>query len=208
MEAKAQPPINLKPLTSLLWPPEPDASIFTDPLKRDDPKPLRHEELLRIGALNSAPQQSAQRLNSVMLTTATSPQLRHLLTATSLPNILLILDAIPSPHARQNSLARILGLDPESLAKPTAGTLLSQRDSPPPLGDLLDTLAGKKEDDDRGWNEQGWWLGHQGSKEGCVWIGEEEKKIMRLFAGAVCQAIDDGEGEELSWGQGGLSWEV
>jgi hypothetical protein len=41
-----------------------------------------------------------------------------------------------------------------------------------------------------------------------VWIGEEEKKIMRLFAGAVCQAIDGGEGEELSWGQGGLSWEV
>ena len=86
--------------------------------------------------------------------------------------------------------------------------MLSQRDSPPPLGDLLDTLAGKKEDESRGWNEQGWWLGHQGSKEGRVWIGEEEKKIMRLFAGAVCQAIDGGDGEEPSWGQGGLSWEV
>jgi hypothetical protein len=39
----------LKPLSALLWPPEPDSSIFTDPLRRDDPKPLRHEELLRIG---------------------------------------------------------------------------------------------------------------------------------------------------------------
>lgn len=46
--------INLKPLTALLWPPEPDASIFTDPLKRDDPKPLRHEELLRIGMSRAA----------------------------------------------------------------------------------------------------------------------------------------------------------
>jgi hypothetical protein len=46
-------PSNLKPLTALLWPPEPDPSIFTDPLKRDDPKPLRHEELLRIGMYHS-----------------------------------------------------------------------------------------------------------------------------------------------------------
>lgn len=39
----------LKPLTDISWPPEPDASVFTDPLKRDDPKPLRREELMRIG---------------------------------------------------------------------------------------------------------------------------------------------------------------
>lgn len=39
----------LKPLTEISWPPEPDASVFTDPLKRDDPKPLRREELMRIG---------------------------------------------------------------------------------------------------------------------------------------------------------------
>jgi len=49
LEAERVP---LKPLTDLLWPPEPDPSIFTDPLKRDDPKPLRHEELLRIGTLH------------------------------------------------------------------------------------------------------------------------------------------------------------
>ena len=45
------PAVFLKPLKDLLWPPEPDSSIFTDPLKRDDPKPLRHEELLRIGEM-------------------------------------------------------------------------------------------------------------------------------------------------------------
>jgi hypothetical protein len=39
----------LKPLTDISWPPEPDSSVFTDPLKRDDPKPLRREELMRIG---------------------------------------------------------------------------------------------------------------------------------------------------------------
>ena len=39
----------LKPLTDISWPPEPDSSVFTDPLKRDDPKPLRPEELMRIG---------------------------------------------------------------------------------------------------------------------------------------------------------------
>jgi hypothetical protein len=42
----------LKPLTEISWPPEPDASVFTDPLKRDDPKPLRREELMRIGKLS------------------------------------------------------------------------------------------------------------------------------------------------------------
>jgi hypothetical protein len=41
----------LKALTEISWPPEPDASVFTDPLKRDDPKPLRREELMRIGKL-------------------------------------------------------------------------------------------------------------------------------------------------------------
>ncbi len=35
----------LRPLTSLQWPPEPDPMIFLDPLKRDDPKPLRPAQL-------------------------------------------------------------------------------------------------------------------------------------------------------------------
>lgn len=39
----------LKPLASVSWPPEPDESVFIDPLRKEDPKPLRREELLRIG---------------------------------------------------------------------------------------------------------------------------------------------------------------
>ena len=49
--AKVEEQRPLKPLTEISWPPEPDASVFTDPLKRDDPKPLRREELMRIGKL-------------------------------------------------------------------------------------------------------------------------------------------------------------
>lgn len=44
---------SLRPLVSLNWPPEPDPGLFTDPLLKDDPKPLRHEELLRIGMSSS-----------------------------------------------------------------------------------------------------------------------------------------------------------
>lgn len=39
----------LRPLTDLKWPPEPDPMVFSDPLRRDDPKPLRHAELERVG---------------------------------------------------------------------------------------------------------------------------------------------------------------
>ena len=109
---------------------------------------------------------------------------------------------------RQSTLARLLGLDAESLAKPTSNPLLTRSDSPPPLGELLDTIAGKKEEDNRGWNESGWWFGREGTKEGRVWVGEEEKKIMRLFASVVCDAIDGGQGEDSGWGQGDLTWEV
>lgn len=143
-----------------------------------------------------------------LTTIATSPQLRHLLTATSLPQILRILDALPTPHSRQSALSRLLGLDAESLAKPTSNPLLSQRDSPPPLSELLETLSGQKEEETRGWNETGWWLGYESNKEGRVWIGEEEKKIMRLFAGTVCQAIDGSADDTSGWGQGELEWEV
>ena len=39
------PSPELRPLTSLQWPPEPDPLIFLDPLKRDEPKPLRPSQL-------------------------------------------------------------------------------------------------------------------------------------------------------------------
>lgn len=44
-----EPSVPLRALTTLSWPPEPDESIYTDPLTKEDPKPLRHSELLRIG---------------------------------------------------------------------------------------------------------------------------------------------------------------
>nr|XP_031859612.1 uncharacterized protein CI109_004887 [Kwoniella shandongensis]KAA5526684.1 hypothetical protein CI109_004887 [Kwoniella shandongensis] len=191
-----EPPKPLRPLTSLSWPPEPEESIFTDPLKREDPKPLRREELLRI---------------------TTSSSLRTLLNTTSLPSILRLLDSLP-PSARHSMLSRLLGLDPQTLSQPAGSTasFLSGRDSPPPLDELLNTIvAARSTSSGTGTgtgtgtgNEDGWWLRGSGGEK--IWIGEEEKKIMRLFAGSVCTAIDgkaDGEGE-IAWGQGGLEWEV
>lgn len=58
------------------------------------------------------------------------------------------------------------------------------------------------------WNEEGWWLGREGSNGGRIWIGEEERKVMRLFAAVVCKAIDGGEDDDVAWGSGELSWEI
>ncbi|WVQ96803.1 hypothetical protein IAU59_003910 [Kwoniella sp. CBS 9459] len=220
----------LKPLSSLLWPPEPDESLFTDPLKKEDPKPLRREELLRI---------------------ATSPSLRTLLSTTSLPQILAILDTLP-PNARHTTLSKLLGLDPVSLSKPggTAASFLSGRESPPPLEELLYSLGsqGQGQDQDRygaagGNDDEGWWLrtyaaNHQfhnnrmqggGGRQGQrrqqgqqqqqeqdgekIWIGPKEREVVRLFARSVCAAIDgtgsglDGS-DDPAWGSGGLEWQV
>ncbi|OCF31301.1 hypothetical protein I316_07087 [Kwoniella heveanensis BCC8398] len=213
----SEPDSELRPLSSLLWPPEPDESIFTDPLKKEDPKPLRREELMRI---------------------ATSPSLRTLLSTTSLPHILSILDTLP-PTARHTTLSKLLGLDSASLSKPggTAASFLSGRESPPPLEDLLYSFSKAARgagDDDLGsvggadGEGGGWWLRtyaanhrhynnqnnnrisntsvsargrgntlpdadtnsnteQEGEK---IWIGPKEKEIVRLFARSVCAAID------------------
>ncbi|EIW70235.1 hypothetical protein TREMEDRAFT_61995 [Tremella mesenterica DSM 1558] len=174
----------LKRLTSVSWPPEPDPSIFTDPLRRDDPKPLRREELMRI-------------------------DLRHLLSTTTLPRILRIVDSLPSPHARSNALTRLLGVDDVSLSKPGRATLVSQRDSPPPLETLLSALAGNAtEETDTDMDQVGWWLVQEGTEGGRVWIGAEERRLMRIWAGVVCKAIDGDEKGEVEWGRGDLGWEV
>ncbi|WOO81494.1 uncharacterized protein LOC62_03G005017 [Vanrija pseudolonga] len=175
---EAAPPAPLRPLTSLKWPPEPDESIFTDPLKRDDPKPLRQAELERI---------------------ATSAPLRELLAEPALIKVLSALDTLPTLKARHAALARVLGVDGESLARPAARALLS-RDSPPPLGDLIAGVGGAASQGDD-WGADGWWLG-DGER---VWVGPEERRLMRLWAGVVVGAIDEGEG---AWGSGGLEWEV
>ena len=99
--------------------------------------------------------------------------------------------------------------------------MLSQRDSPPPLGELLRALSGEtKEDFSKRRVDVGWWLGpppskgnvkDDGESEARIWVGQEERKLMRLFAGVVCREIDGGgggSGSEAGWGAGGLGWEV
>lgn len=181
-----QVPEKLKRLTELKWPPPPDESIFTDPLKREDPKPLRPAELERI---------------------ATSAELRALLANPTLRAVLAALDAFQSPKSRHAALARLLGVDAQSLARPAAAALM-RRDSPPPLHALLGAVAepgdaeGMREmeggrDD---WGAAGWWLGY-GEKR--VWVGPEERRLMRAWADAVTGAIG-------GWGmqEGDLAWEV
>ncbi|GMK55465.1 hypothetical protein CspeluHIS016_0205210 [Cutaneotrichosporon spelunceum] len=172
-------PAELRPITSLKWPPEPDPMIFSDPLRRDDPKPLRPVELERI---------------------ATSQPLRDLLAEEKLTRTLAALDALPS-KARHDALARLLGVDSESLARPAAAATLD-RGSPPPLGDLLSAAANPPERREE-WGADGWWLGQSPNR---VWIGEEEKQLVKLWAGMVVREIDgDSDG---AWGSGNLEWEV
>lgn len=112
--------------------------------------------------------------------------------------MLTALDGLPQ-NARHGALARVLGVDSASLAKPAAAALMDRSGSPPPLGELL----GAKEQERDDWGAEGWYLG-QGSER--VWVGAEERRLMRIWAGAVVGAIDgDGDG---SWGEGGLEWEV
>lgn len=115
-----------------------------------------------------------------------------------------MLDSLTTPNARSSCLARLLGVDEISLSKPGQETLLSQRDSPPPLEDLLRAFSGNAEEKSRPMDNEGWWLGKDADR---IWIGDEEKRMMRVWAGVVVQAIDgDGRGDE--WGQGDLSWDI
>lgn len=134
---------------------------------------------------------------------ATSPQLRQVLANPTLPRILRILDSLATPNARSSCLARLLGVDEISLSKPGQESIVNRRDSPPPLGELLLALSGQVEDE-RSTQEDGGWLLR--SETDRIWIGEEEKKLMRVWAGTVVESID-GDGRD-DWGQGDLAWEV
>lgn len=139
----------------------------------------------------------------MLILVATSPQLRQVLAHPTLPRILRILDSLATPNARSSCLARLLGVDEISLSKPGQESIVNRRDSPPPLGELLMALSGKVEDE-RSTHEDGGWLLR--SETDRIWIGEEEKKLMRVWAGAVVESID-GDGRD-DWGQGDLAWEV
>ncbi|EJT46331.1 hypothetical protein A1Q1_05160 [Trichosporon asahii var. asahii CBS 2479] len=176
----------LKKLTDLKWPPEPDESIFSDPLKREDPKPLRHAELERI-----------ERANPSHIPRSALPPVKP--------------DPPRSPQrSGQFPIPQIAARDSQSLAKPAASALM-ERHSPPPLHALLGALddsspastptvegmgSGGRDD----WGASGWWLGYNEKR---VWVGPEERRLMRLWADAVSEAIG-------GWGmrEGQLAWEV
>ncbi|WWC70612.1 uncharacterized protein I206_104563 [Kwoniella pini CBS 10737] len=189
----------LKPLTSLLWPPEPDPSIFTDPLQKEDPKPLKHEELLRI---------------------ATSIKLRNLLSNSKLPLVLRTIDSL-SFNKRHEIISKLLNLDNESLNKSNGITSSflsssSSRNSPPPLNDLIYSFTSNSENQTSQINnnnneEEGWYLYSKDQKEK-IWITENETKLFKLFSTIICFSIDENENENQdeipSWGKGGLEWEL
>ncbi|KAF8644788.1 hypothetical protein AX16_008250 [Volvariella volvacea WC 439] len=88
------PPPPLRPLTSLNWPYIPDTSSFPDPLKRDDPKPLQHNQYLAI---------------------ATSPAIRSILAShPNLKSLLKSLDEKRGPE-REYALERALGVTEREL---------------------------------------------------------------------------------------------
>lgn len=77
------------------------------------------------------------------------------------------------------------------------------RGSPPPLQHLLG-VGEQEHEQDRpdDWGAAGWWLGY-GEKR--VWVGPEERRLMRAWADCVTTAIGGGE-----WGMrdGSLGWEI
>lgn len=77
-----------------------------------------------------------------------------------------------------------------------------RQESPPPLDQLLGGGIEKASAGRDDWGAEGWWLGRDDQR---VWIGAEERRLMRLWAGVTVQAIDGSDG---SWGEGGLEWEV
>lgn len=80
--------------------------------------------------------------------------------------------------------------------------------SPPPLEQLLGAeegvgVGGVGQGEEKGddWGAAGWWLGYAEKR---VWVGPEERRLMRAWAGVVTRAIGTGE-----WGMdGSLGWEI
>ncbi|TIB72612.1 hypothetical protein E3Q23_03336 [Wallemia mellicola] len=88
----------LRPLHTLRWPEEPDEKLFQDALSRNDPKPLRRNEIFAI---------------------ATNEKIRDLFkTYPNLKNLLKELDKIEIDGSRNREviLRRVLGYDENSLS--------------------------------------------------------------------------------------------
>ena len=104
-----QDPTPLHPLTSLNWPYIPDDSTYDDPLKRDDPKPLRLHQYEAIGT-SFIPFVSWS--HAIL---ATSPTVRSLLTSN--PDLRAFLTTIDNLRGteREEALQRALGVDSKHL---------------------------------------------------------------------------------------------
>lgn len=103
-------PQTRKKISSLEFPPEPSALIYLDPLRRDEPKPLRR---IQFEALATDP--SLRRLLSGF---GISSDLDPLMTSISLKRALKGLDSLPTDDHRISALELILGVSTQSSINP------------------------------------------------------------------------------------------
>ena len=94
----------LRPLDSLNWPPEPDPLIYLDPLRRDDPKPFRLEELEALA--------TDHKMRNIL--TPSSSLDPHGVINDSLYRALSTWDALPTERHREAALEIILGVGAQS----------------------------------------------------------------------------------------------
>ncbi|PWN49778.1 hypothetical protein IE53DRAFT_380289 [Violaceomyces palustris] len=94
----------LKPLKDLKWPEEPDPLIYLDPLRRDDPKPLRPDQLQAI----------ATDASIRKLLTPSDPLHPHGKVQPGLKRALDTLDSLPTDRHRNAAIEMILGVSDQS----------------------------------------------------------------------------------------------
>lgn len=105
-----------KKLKDVRWPPEPELGLWSDPLAKDDLKPLRRFEYEALGQSTPPHPLFLQQTPLTSLPLARAPRppataapLRPLLASASLRATLARLSALPR-HAREPSLRLLLGL--------------------------------------------------------------------------------------------------
>ncbi|PWZ02587.1 hypothetical protein BCV70DRAFT_209192 [Testicularia cyperi] len=109
---------DLRPLSELKYPPEPDPLIFLDPLRRDDPKPLLPTQLVRV-AKDSV-------IRSILTpSTAIHP---HGHKPRGLERAIVSLDALPTEFHRNAALEMILGVSGTGTPGNPAGLIVTSKD--------------------------------------------------------------------------------
>ncbi|WFD43524.1 hypothetical protein MPSI1_002186 [Malassezia psittaci] len=99
---RAEP--QLRALADLRWPEEPDPFVYMDPLRRADPKPLRHTELEQLA--------TDERLR--MILTPSTPLHPTGVVNQELRTALQSWDALPSDRHRSAALQLVLGVGAQS----------------------------------------------------------------------------------------------